>query len=336
MDVSEETFDRSMPAIELGTLHVPRRRRKRPETLAQAATAPLVSPDAMPRTVVIGSTTRTVAAMHDRRAICSAERPDPDLLAALCDAIDRPGLSTLFIDVFDTLLLRDELSEIRRFHMIAECWSREIAELKKVSPLDLLLARLAATRAVYRTRPGVDGCREGHIDDILAMTVHIAGGGRNTATRMKQIELQFETSHLAANRLLLAVAEKIRASGADIVLVSDMYLDGPAIAGLVSDVTGRRELFADIVSSADTVVSKQSGRLFPHLLATRGLDAARCVHIGDSLVSDIRPARDAGMGFVHFPISDVEHRTRQQDEAAFLRMWKTQGVELDAWRRVNA
>jgi len=289
--------------------------------------------DDTPRQVPVGVLTRMVSALDDRRAACSEARPDPRLRDHLRRAAERPGMTALFLDVFDTVLLRDGMSEIRRFHGIAERWVAQAPGCAVHDPVDLLLARVAATRTVYRVRPDIEGCREGHIDDILALTCHAVGLPPATARSMKDIELACEAERLAPNRLLVEFAASCRSAGIAVVLVSDMYLDAKSISHLVADVTGEPELFKDVVSSADTVISKRSGRLFPHLIEQRSLDPRNCVHVGDSLAGDIGPARDAGLGFVHFPVSDKELAMRQTDEAAFLQDLRERGLELGAWWR---
>jgi hypothetical protein len=104
-----------------------------------------------------------LTATRDRQALFRNRRFRRQVFEALDELAlthdGTPGL--LSLDVFDTLLLRDGSSQVRRFgeigaRMAARAGPGTTAE-------DALIARHLGTRASYRAGPRVDGCGEGSL-----------------------------------------------------------------------------------------------------------------------------------------------------------------------------
>jgi FMN phosphatase YigB (HAD superfamily) len=169
-----------------------------------------------------------------------------------------PGL--LSLDVFDTLLLRDGSSQVRRFgeigaRMAARAGPGTTAE-------DALIARHLGTRASYRAGPRVDGCGEGSLREIHETAARILGLPGSIADDFIEIEIDCECGHVEPNPLLVSYIRKHQARGGKTVLISDMYMHADQIAELLARSGIRPDLYDALYSSADTKVSKASGGIF--------------------------------------------------------------------------
>ena len=127
----------------------------------------------------------------------------------------------------------------------------------------------------------------------------------------KQIELDYEARNLSPNRALLDLARRFARRGGKVMLISDMYLDAKSISGLVREVCGAVPYISRVVSSADTVVSKASGLLFPEIEHEIGVPGSRILHVGDSIIGDYRKPRQAGWNAEIFPIAPAEMARRK-------------------------
>lgn len=250
------------------------------------------------------------------------------LAAAVMDCFGGTGREVLSLDVFDTLLLRDDVPEAERFwELSGRCAER----LGGGDQLDHFLARQEAMRLSYRTRPDVQGCREGCLDDVLRMQCRALGLPKSDAAEMKSIEVELEVESLEANAGFMMAAAEVRRQGGRVVLISDMYLDGATIAEIVGRVCGEVDLFDGIFSSADFVVSKRAGKIFPVVEQALRLPASAFVHWGDSLEADVRRARAAGWESHHFPVSDAEIARRQHALSAFVAAGRADGLHLEPY-----
>jgi hypothetical protein len=122
-------------------------------------------PERDPVVLPYGELEREISALDDRRSIPA------ELSTRILDEY-RAELATvdarvLSLDVFDTLLLRDDISEARRFlEMSEEAAARLGPGAAGMTGLDLLLRRVDGMRFSYWTRPTVDGSREGSIEEV--------------------------------------------------------------------------------------------------------------------------------------------------------------------------
>ena len=112
--------------------------------------------------------------------------------------------------------------------------------------------------------------------------------------------------------LLVAVLEDVRRSGVRFVgVISNEQPGGPErFLADVLDVDPRA--FDAIVTSSDLKVGKPDPGIFRYALALAGVDARCALHVGDSVLNDIIPARELGMGACQFigliddSVSDVD------------------------------
>ncbi len=257
------------------------------------------------------------------RAELNARPEYRDLLFAELDRrLDRPG-RILSLDIFDTLLLRDGSSELRRFWEIGVEMARVAHETAGITirAADAFLLRYLGTRATYRASPSVDGCREGCLSEIHRTASRmIPGIGAAAADALHaafiEAELAYEASRLAPATALIDYLARHRQRGGACILITDMYMRESYVRALFTRLDIAPGLFETIFSSADHKVSKASGGIFS--IAAKAMDrpSEAFVHVGDSLNGDFRLPRRHGWEALHLPIADEERRCRRLDHFA--------------------
>lgn len=243
----------------------------------------------------------------------------------------------LSFDVFDTFLLRNNKPETARYLELSNRLSERLAGTgaKPPSGVDLLLARLDGMAFSYRTRKAVDGCREGHIEQVVRFARLALNLREETEEAFQAAELDYETANLTVNPILAAVATAFRARGGKVILVSDMYLGAKEIGTILTRLSNGVNNWHDkIYSSADHIVSKRSGKIFPLIEKDLGVAAKECLHIGDAWEGDVVRAREAGWNALHFPVSMRETSERERALRAFVEDLKTRGHDLTKWARL--
>ncbi|MBE3640540.1 HAD family hydrolase [Mangrovicoccus algicola] len=240
-----------------------------------------------------------------------------DRFEALLDRVDLCSF-----DVFDTLLLRDERSELERFRDIAAEFIRRAGAEGPESPLVLrscLSARILAASAAYQLSPAVKGCREGRLSEIIANAVDTLGLPQAPFARIwHEAEMEVETSQLRASAFIEELLDLALARGKRVVLVSDMYMPAGDISRLLEASgisTGKIER---IFSSADTVVNKRSGLVYDLIAEETGVAPARMLHMGDALEGDFLAAKRRGLQAIHLPIPRALLRRRLDSHRAVL------------------
>ena len=256
---------------------------------------------------------------------------------AIEDEIEALAPRVLSFDVFDTFLLRNNKPETARYLELSTRLRDRLAGtvLKPPSEVDLLLARLQGMAFSYRTRKAVDGCREGHIEQVARFARMALNLPRETEDAFLAVELDYETANLTVNPILAAVAAAFRARGGKVILVSDMYLGAKEIALILARLSnGVNTWYDKIYSSADHIVSKRSGKIFPLIEKDLGHPAKEFLHIGDAWEGDVVRAREAGWNALHFPISERETAERERALRAVIDDLKTRGHDLTQWARL--
>jgi FMN phosphatase YigB (HAD superfamily) len=269
-----------------------------------------------------------LAQTTDRQALLGNRRFRRALFARLDDLLldddGKPGL--LSLDVFDTLLLRDGSSELRRFGEIGARMAA--ASGSDVHPVDAFVARHLGTKASYRAGPRVDGCGEGSLVEIHRTAARILGLPAELAETFIEAEIDTEAGHVHANTLLVSYIRRHQARGGQTVLISDMYMHAPHIAELLARAGIRNDLFDAIYSSADTKVSKASGGIFERVAEAAGCPIV--LHVGDSLRNDFLNPRAFGWRAVLLPIPDALLSERHRDhDACLAELWKRYRLNLE-------
>jgi FMN phosphatase YigB (HAD superfamily) len=214
-------------------------------------------------------------------------------------AIARHHPEVLFLDCFDTVLLRGSESEDERVRRLGV---RIAADLSgqgfAVSPTAAAATRTAAARAEYvaAAREG----REARHGDILRLQCLALGLPASCADAMLDAEIAQETRDLRPNLPLLSLLREIRIHGIRVVVVSDMYLPASAIRQLLRN-AGAAEEIDEVYSSSDHGPTKRGGGLFQVVLAAEGMDPDRCLHAGDCRHGDFEMPLRRGIAAVQLP-----------------------------------
>jgi predicted HAD superfamily hydrolase len=251
--------------------------------------------------------------------------------------LEASGARVLSFDVFDTFLLRNNKPETARYLELSARIGDHLIErvTKPPSDIDLLLARLHGMAFSYRTRKAVEGCREGHIDQVIRYALAALNLPREHEQTFRDVELDYEAANLTVNPVLAAVAAAHRAGGGKVILVSDMYLGEKEIGTVLSRLTnGVANWYDKIYSSADHVLSKRAGKIFGLIEKDLGLTGDEFLHIGDAWEGDVTRPREAGWNALHFPISRVETAERERALKTFVEDLKSRGHDLTQWARL--
>lgn len=252
--------------------------------------------------------------------------------------IVKSGANILSFDVFDTFLLRNDKPEtLRYFELSRALHDRMREKYGKKAPTaeDLLFARLQALTFSYRTSEAVDGCREGNLAQVIRVARKTLALDEEVEALFLETELDYEAANLKLNPVLAGVTAAFRAEGGKVILVSDMYLSAEHIAALVSRVGGKNAPAVDgIFSSADTILSKRSGKVFRHIEKSLDASAEDFLHVGDAWEGDVMRCREAGWRTLHFPIARAEIARRREALERFIADMRSGGFDVSRWAQL--
>ena len=223
--------------------------------------------------------------------------------------------SILSLDVFDTLVIRDNSSEITRFLEVSK---KIAAELNKQQPsrelqaIDMFLARYLGTKASYRASPAVKGCREGSLTEIYRTAARLLEIDTDPK-HLIDIEIGNEVERIEPNEALIEYAENHVAKGGRVLLLTDMYMHAEQVRKLLDALAIPTTITEHLISSADTKVSKASGIIFDVAETYFRSSSDEFVHLGDSINGDYKKAITHGWRALHLPVSKKDIQQRRQD-----------------------
>ena len=254
------------------------------------------------------------------------------LLRAKLDSLLVDNAGVLSLDVFDTLLLRDNSSELTRFFEIGgqmaaianeagEIGSVEtrrtrptsISNKRAISQVDAFLARLLGTKASYKASAPVRGCREGSLSEIHRTASRVLMGTDFFTDAFVDAELAYEAARIRPNAFLLDYIERHLQRGGRAVLITDMYMHADHVGRLLKAFAIDPAQYEILLSSADTKVSKATGGVFgqvERMLKTTGVNI---VHVGDSLRGDFVCPIRRGWKALHLPLAEADIVMRRRD-----------------------
>ncbi|WP_175836415.1 HAD family hydrolase [Burkholderia anthina] len=270
------------------------------------------------------------------RTVLFEDRDFQERLFKKIDSLAPQGDFVLSFDVFDTFLLRDQKSELGRFietgHRMSEFMRKSTSSdtaarnpnrsliSASASGINAFLARHLGTKASYRAGKKVAGYGEGSLTEIQSTASKILYGSDRLKEDFIDIELSYEAERLSINPALLSYATRHKERGGKVILVSDMYMHAEHIQDLLKRLNVDLSLFDLIISSADTKISKASGKIFESVEKILEESSERFLHIGDSVNGDYLKAREAGWRALHLPISKSEMSERISDHEQFSEM----------------
>jgi FMN phosphatase YigB (HAD superfamily) len=190
--------------------------------------------------------------------------------------------------VFDTLITRTTWRPEDLFLILGQ--RLQTAGLLRGSAEDLAQARISA-EAALRAEPGVEEVRLGEIHRALAKL--FGWDERQTATAAA-LEVEVEEAAIRPVAAMVAQLGRIQAGGAEVALLSDTYLDHPALLRLL-----RRAGIAvppdRVFASSALDATKRTGRMFATVAERLGVAPGAIVHRGDHPTSDLAVPRLAGV-----------------------------------------
>lgn len=228
------------------------------------------------------------------------------------------GCEVLSLDVFDTILLRNGKSELRRFFEIAEKAVTVLEEAGAsegaLTAADALVLRNFATIASYRASPVVEGCREGCLEDICATISKFVFGDARATDRLVQAELEYEATQLMVSSAIRSLVLSHHADGGKVICISDMYMKSKRIESLISALDPALfEAIDCVFSSSDLTVSKSSGRIFDKVSSDLGMSPGDFFHVGDALLGDYQRPRQYGWNALYLPVPRKLQEERRED-----------------------
>lgn len=238
----------------------------------------------------------------------------------------------LSLDVFDTLILRDNSSEITRFYDIGGKMAAlaNASTGRGVSQVDAFVARHLGTKASYRASRMINGCREGSLSEIHATASCLLTRDDKLAEAFITAELEYEAGRIEKNAFLVEYAERHRARGGRVVLLTDMYMHAEQVARLLNALGIPETAYDALISSADTKVSKASGGVFRTVQEQMQASPSDFVHVGDNFRGDFAQAVRQGWQALHLPLALFDIRERQRDHSETANMLNSQfGIVVD-------
>ncbi len=221
----------------------------------------------------------------------------------LIDLLERlpEGVTTLSLDCFDTLL-----------------WRTVNAPRDVFAALDLpgggIEPRMWAEQSAYRLAKN-RGATQVTLHDVYRQMLPRADEAE-IEQRVAR-ELALEAKHCFAFAPTVELMRRAKATGLEIIIVSDMYLSHAQLCRLIADAAGE-----DVLALADRVfVSSEYGHgkaegLFDDVLAAIGRRPDQVLHIGDNRKADYDAPDDWGMHAVLLKQFDDQAEQRLRMEAA--------------------
>jgi FMN phosphatase YigB (HAD superfamily) len=203
-----------------------------------------------------------------------------------------PEIKAVTFDVFDTVLLRDDKPEMRRFFEVAARQAQLLASLGiRRTTEELLHARLVCAKIAYQTAKLNRLERDASLAQMLSLMAHALELDEDLLVgRFAELELEYETENLTGDRELARRLSEIRSRGKKIFFLSDMYFAAGQIRFLLRHFLPDFSYDGGYVSSEHSL-TKAGGGLFDRFCEREGFRPEEIVHIGDHYHSDfISPA----------------------------------------------
>jgi predicted HAD superfamily hydrolase len=231
-----------------------------------------------------------------------------------------PENGVLSVDIFDTLILRDNSSELTRFieigNLMADILNRKRANSSQVKGIDCFMARQMGTQSSYRASTLVQGCREGSLTEIHRTASRLLTGSDEYTADFINAEIHYESKRIIVNNILLDIVKNFTQMGRRAILISDTYMHMYQIEALLKKLGVDISFFENMFSSADTKISKASGGIFALVEQELSACSSEFVHIGDNLKGDFKMPIFHGWKALHLPLSQHDIDTRRKDHMA--------------------
>ncbi|CAO4177846.1 HAD-IA family hydrolase [Methylorubrum extorquens] len=200
-------------------------------------------------------------------------------------------------DLFDTLIRRKYLAVNEVHDTVSAYFLARLGRRDSVKPGELTLSRyntgnfLKMSPHARLEEPPLRKVWE-RIVPTLAEKNDIRA--HNLIDDIISYEFDIELENLFAVEGAHDLLKRLKNCGKKIVAISDMYFDGAKIK-IILDKIGLLEYFDRVYVSVDAEATKQTGRLFQHVLTDLAATPSMIHHIGDNPHSDIIMASKVGL-----------------------------------------
>ena len=256
----------------------------------------------------------------------------------LLGEIETSECKVLSLDVFDTVLLRNDKPEAERYMELSESIAKALGRTTVETPpncLDLLTARIEGMRFAYRTAPLIGHAREGHIKDVFGYMEDALDAKSEIGGILHKVELDYECENLVPNEAIGQLVAKAKEAGLQVVLLSDMYLPAEMIGELLDRLMPDVPKFTDLlISSCEAGHSKRGGSAFENLAERLDVELNEIFHIGDSFVSDFQMPLAAGCKAKYLPVSRPEYARREKRLISVIEELEHRGMSDFAWAKL--
>src|SRR3954447_12501482 len=227
----------------------------------------------------------------------TARTTDARLTRAL-SLLNGPDVTTLSLDVFDTMVWRRAPEPTDVFPMVANRLAEQGRLGPHITPRVFQKLRMAAEARARARRDEQGRGVEVSLADIYAeLPKYVAPASDPDA--LARIELDVEREVLMPDLDVLELIRFAHASGKQVIAVSDTYLGEQELRALL-DASFAGDVAIDrLYTSSDHGVGKTSG-MFEKVLADLKLEPRQLVHVGDNELSDVEAPSKLGIPTVHF------------------------------------
>lgn len=278
------------------------------------------------------------------------------MYSKISQKINTQDISTITLDVFDTILLRKTWPEDLQFYQVAKKWQPVFAQYfsQGITPDELYSFRIYARQELiainrqYNTgsEPKNNFSLESNLEydvnlntwfsktiDLLTVkhrTKLNAEQRQTILAKMIQVEIDTEKQNLIPNIPLIDTITRLKRQhrGLKVFFVSDMYLTSSDIEQLLNYF--QINIFDGGVTSTETKHTKATGRMFDYLHQSKILcddfNLSHNLHIGDSQTSDFKNALIAGSDAILY------HQIRFRRLKTLLGRFKTHQMRQDIFR----
>ncbi len=214
-------------------------------------------------------------------------------------------------DVFDTLVLRNSMSERTRILRAEARMSKFLAEQGYAIERDhLVSARFSAQRWAFRAleTTGIGG--EVTFEDVTTRQLSLLGIPVHFWKDRLGFEIEVEKTALFPNEKLKLVLSEFVAAQGKIVAISDTILPASAVTEIINSVCGP-DLIHKVHSSADLAKTKRHGEIFSAVHALEAIDPQTALHIGDDLKADVIVPSKLRLNSLHLPRPSLRNKLRK-------------------------
>jgi FMN phosphatase YigB (HAD superfamily) len=246
------------------------------------------------------------------------------------------GISTVTLDIFDTLLRRDVEPCFYPTRAAMQQLSFFLARTGIILNVDELLNLRHEAETLARQSALAHGNDpECTLSDIFTQLYQLIKSRYQLDPesliphqRLVDFEVKVETERLSPMPGAISLLQELKHRGIKTLLLSDMHLETLHIEYILRH-HDLHHYIDKVYVSCDTRCSKGSGNLFAHLISSGELIPENTLHIGDHTISDFQRPREHGIRALLFHSNEERERRYRLDQA--LRLAKVYGDSSHIW-----